>query len=134
MTEPSRTVGVVVVNYGGGPLTMECLHSLMASEWPAEGLRIVLVDNPVEGHASDGVAERVAAELPAVQVVRSPTNAGFAGGCNLGLTEVTITTQPDNLASRTVIQRNGGVCAGTWSHPTMDGGAKLERWVVQLAA
>ncbi len=52
----------------------------------------------------------------------------------LGLTEVTITTQPDNLASRTVIQRNGGVCAGTWSHPTMDGGAKLERWVVQLAA
>ena len=50
----------------------------------------------------------------------------------LGLTQVDITTYSDNLASRTVIQRNGGVLAGTWSHPTVDGSALLELWVVKL--
>jgi hypothetical protein len=78
----------VVVNYGGGDLTFRCLQSLLASEWPAEQLRIVLVDNPVDGAlTSDGVASRVEAELPSVRVVRSTTNRGFAGGCNLGMQE-----------------------------------------------
>lgn len=77
----STRVGVVVVNYHGGDLTIECLHSLLATDWPTEDLDIVLVDNA----SDDRVPERVEAELPAVQVIRSATNLGFAGGCNLGI-------------------------------------------------
>jgi predicted acetyltransferase len=49
----------------------------------------------------------------------------------LGQPEVFITTDPDNIASRIVIERNGGQRAGTWSHPSVHGGAEMERWVVK---
>jgi GT2 family glycosyltransferase len=73
-------VRVVVVNYGGGDLTLTCLRSVLATDWPADRLEVVLVDNA----SNDGVVDRVGAELPAVVVVASPVNSGFAGGCNLG--------------------------------------------------
>ncbi len=91
MTSPGArtglpTVGVVVVNYGGGEVTLDCLRSILASDWPADSLRVVLVDNPVDGAlTSDGVAARIEGALPRVQVVRSTRNLGFAGGCNLGM-------------------------------------------------
>lgn len=86
MSRAAPTVGVVVVNYGGGPLTIDCLHSVLRSDWSAGDLRVVLVDNPVDDPmTTDGVADRVARELPEVRVVRSTSNVGFAGGCNLGI-------------------------------------------------
>ena len=76
-------VHVVVVDYDGGALTIDCLRSVLASDWPADRLRIVLVDNASRAPVTD----QVAAELPSVRVVTSPTNLGFAGGANLGLRE-----------------------------------------------
>ena len=35
------TVGVVVVNYNGGELTIDCLRSLVHTDWPAAKLRVV---------------------------------------------------------------------------------------------
>ena len=79
MDHPS--VGVVVVNYNGGDLTMACLRSLLGSSWPDERLRIVLVDNA----SSDDVVTRVRAELPVVVVVENTENVGFGAGCNRGI-------------------------------------------------
>jgi GT2 family glycosyltransferase len=77
----SGTVGVVVVNYNGGELTLECLRSLLATDWPADRLRVVLVDNA----SSDGIVDRVRTELRVVKVIESPVNGGFGAGCNLGI-------------------------------------------------
>jgi GT2 family glycosyltransferase len=74
-------VGVVVVNYNGGEVTLACLRSLLAADDP---LAVVLVDNA----SDDGIAAQVRDELAAVTVVESATNRGFAGGCNLGLRTV----------------------------------------------
>jgi GT2 family glycosyltransferase len=87
VTSPSNLaplVRAVVVNFDGGDLTLECLQSLVHTEWPVPRLEIVLVDNG----STDGVADRVERELPVVRVVRSAKNLGFAGGCNLGLTDL----------------------------------------------
>jgi GT2 family glycosyltransferase len=73
-------VGAVVLNYNGGERTMACLRSLLATDGDA-ALTLLLVDNA----STDGIAARVRTELPAVTVVESPTNRGFAGGCNLGI-------------------------------------------------
>ncbi len=80
---PASATGVVVVvvNHDGGDLTMRCLESVSNSARPRGGVRVVLVDNA----SSDGVAERVRQELPEVEVIASPVNRGFAGGCNLGI-------------------------------------------------
>jgi GT2 family glycosyltransferase len=77
-------VGAVVVNHNGGDLTMRCLDSLLATDWPAECLQMVLVDN--DSH--DGIANRVKAELPKVRVLELGKNIGFGGACNHAIAEL----------------------------------------------
>jgi GT2 family glycosyltransferase len=74
-------VGVVVVDHNGGDLTLECLRSIIRTEWPADQLRVVLVDNASE----DGITARVRAELPVVRVLEEQSNRGFGAGCNAGI-------------------------------------------------
>ncbi len=73
-------IGVVVLHYGTDDLTLRSLRALLADDGsPAR--RVVLVDNG----PGPGVADRVRAELPDVEVVVPGTNTGFAGGCNRGI-------------------------------------------------
>jgi hypothetical protein len=77
-------VRVVVVNFNGGALTVSCLESLLRSDWPAEALDVVMVDNG----STDGVAARVSSTLPGVRVIDAGANLGFAGGSNLALADI----------------------------------------------
>ena len=84
MTAPvPPLVRVVVLNFDGGDMTFECLDSLLASDWPADRLQVVLVDNG----SLDDVVERLAADdrYADVVVLEPLANLGFAGGCNLGI-------------------------------------------------
>ena len=83
MTE-GEAVRAVVLNYNGGELTLECLHSLSATEWPNGLFEVVLVDNA----SYDDVVARTRDELPDVRIVTSDRNLGFAGGCNLALRDL----------------------------------------------
>lgn len=77
-------VRVVVLNYNGGDLTLECLRRLRATEWPPGQLTLVLVDNA----STDDVVAKARDEMPDVQVITSDRNLGFAGGCNLALRDL----------------------------------------------
>ena len=102
---PIARIRVVVVDHDGGEATLACLRSLLATEWPAPDLDLVLVDNA----SSAPVTATVRDEMPAVRIVESPLNLGFGGGCNLGMGDLTevdavalvnadATVQPDWLA------------------------------------
>ncbi|MBI4882969.1 MAG: glycosyltransferase family 2 protein [Actinobacteria bacterium] len=80
-TQNTPLVRVVVLNFDGGQMTIDCLDSLLATNWPADKLEIVLVDNG----SLDDVAERVRVEYPQVRLLEPLANLGFAGGCNLGM-------------------------------------------------
>jgi GT2 family glycosyltransferase len=72
-------VGVILVNWNGWQDTVRAYRSLKASscrDWVA-----IVVDNA----STDGSADRLAEALPEALLVRHTSNAGFAGGCNLGL-------------------------------------------------
>lgn len=79
--EQSPFVRVVVLTFDGGEMTLRCLRSLAALDWPADRLEIVLVDNG----SLDDVAEQVKRDFPSVIVLEPLANLGFAGGCNLGI-------------------------------------------------
>lgn len=83
MSADLPTVRVVVLNFDGGDMTLECLDSLLASDWPGDRLDIVMVDNG----SLDDVVERVAVDerYETIQVLEPLANLGFAGGCNLGM-------------------------------------------------
>ncbi len=83
MSSELPIVRVVVLNFDGGDMTFECLDSLLASDWPADRLDIVMVDNG----SLDDVVERIATDerYRSITVLEPLANLGFAGGCNLGI-------------------------------------------------
>lgn len=74
-------IRVVVLDYHGGEMTIDCLRSLVLTDWPADRLDVVLVDN---GGDAD-LMGRVRAEFPQVTVIEPGENLGFAAGCNRGI-------------------------------------------------
>jgi GT2 family glycosyltransferase len=64
----------VVLNWNGGDDTLRALESL-------RGLAVICVDNG----STDGSAEAVEQRLPEVELIRTGTNLGFAGGNNVGI-------------------------------------------------
>jgi GT2 family glycosyltransferase/glycosyltransferase involved in cell wall biosynthesis len=74
-------VSVIVVNYRGADDTIACLRALREElDYPADRLQLVCVDNA----SGDGSAERIRQQT-GLDVIESPANLGFAGGCNLGV-------------------------------------------------
>ncbi len=71
---------VVVVSWNGAHLLPDCLDSLEA-QTVRDDLELVVVDNA----STDGTAALLAARYPAVRVVASSENRGFAGGAALGM-------------------------------------------------
>src|SRR5438093_5180069 len=81
MPPDAPPISIVVVNYNGGEHLSACLSTLYASDMLCE---IFVVDN---ASTDDSLAllARFALTHPAVKVLRSDVNRGYAGGVNLAL-------------------------------------------------
>lgn len=84
MTELSNdnrlNVLVVIVNYNSGNLLQDAIigvHKQTYHSW-----KLIVVDNA----STDGSADHLEEMFPDIQVVRSPTNVGFAAANNLAVT------------------------------------------------
>ena len=92
-------VRVVVLSFDGGQMTIDCIESILRTDWPSSRFEIVMVDNG----SLDDVTERVRTHYPMVRVLEPLRNLGFAGGCNLGLSASEATTgeplQPYDFAA-----------------------------------
>lgn len=69
---------VVIVSYNAKQKLLVCLDSLSRS-LPAD-CDLIVVDNA----STEGNADAIAEGFPDARLIRSQTNLGFAGGCNLG--------------------------------------------------
>jgi GT2 family glycosyltransferase len=72
-------VSCILVNWNGWADTAACLRSLLHQDYPC--LHIVVVDNG----STDESVERIQSDYPAVTVLETHRNLGFAGGCNAGM-------------------------------------------------
>lgn len=77
-------LSIVIVSWNTCALTLECLESLerALAEAGADSFAEVLV---VDNASFDGTVAAIRARFPAVRVIVSPRNLGFAAGCNAGL-------------------------------------------------
>jgi len=79
-------VSIVVVNFRGADDTLVCLHQLLELDLAPERAEIICVDNA----SGDDSLDRLRTEAPPlVNIVASPVNGGFTGGCNLGVRQAT---------------------------------------------
>ena len=75
---PSR-VAIIIPHYNGQQLLEDCLPFLFRTEYP--GYTVYLIDNA----STDGSPAWAQLRFPALKVIHSDTNLGYAGGCNLGI-------------------------------------------------
>jgi GT2 family glycosyltransferase len=73
------SMSAVVLNYRTAEQTFLAVRSLQTSG--TRPFEILIVDNA----SGDGSADRLRGSLERVRVIESPTNAGFSGGCNIGI-------------------------------------------------
>jgi GT2 family glycosyltransferase len=78
-------LAVAIINYRTAEATRRCA-SLCAS-MPGEASPIYLLDNG-SGDTELAVLHALAAEFPAIRLIESPINVGFAAGMNLLLTSI----------------------------------------------
>jgi GT2 family glycosyltransferase len=76
-------LAIVIVNWNGRDLLARCLRSIEATAGDLPHA-VWVVDNG----STDGAVEMVARDFPAVHLIASERNLGFAGGNNLALREV----------------------------------------------
>ncbi|PSL20350.1 glycosyltransferase family 2 protein [Chitinophaga ginsengisoli] len=76
-------VSIVTINYNTCSVTCELLTSISRNSYA--NVEVIVVDN---ASVEDPTAALLAA-YPAVKIIRSTTNRGFAGGNNMGIVEAT---------------------------------------------
>jgi GT2 family glycosyltransferase len=79
-------IGVVVVNWNGAEDTIVCLDSLRLAN--PRAARVVLVDNASADDSVQRITDWAQQAVFPVEVLPAPTNLGFAGGNNLGLSRL----------------------------------------------
>lgn len=111
-------VAVLVLNWHGAGITLDCLRSLREAGVPADD--ILVVDNG----STDGSAARLAKEVPEVPLLALPTNLGYAGGNNAGFDRIlaegrhdfVLVLNNDTLVPRGLVER---LVAELDAHPTV---------------
>ena len=72
-------VGIIVLNWNNTHDTLECLASVVASDYP--DINPIVVDNGSDDFPEVLIRQR----FPAVQIARQRFNRGYAGGNNVGI-------------------------------------------------
>jgi N-acetylglucosaminyl-diphospho-decaprenol L-rhamnosyltransferase len=87
LVSASESIGarfaVVIVNYNGGAMLLDCVHSALREGVPAP--QIVVVDNG----STDASIENLEAAIDGLSILRNTCNAGFAKAVNQGIRQVT---------------------------------------------
>jgi GT2 family glycosyltransferase len=85
----AKTLVVSVINFRTAEMTIACVGSVLQDMQGVDG-HVVIVDNLSEDGSAEHLAEWIESNDLAdrVSLVRSPTNSGFSGGHNQGMSHV----------------------------------------------
>ncbi len=96
--KPTLTATVVVVNYNGKDVVLDCLEALRHQTYPQDLHDVMVVDND----SKDGSVELIVKQFPEVQVIRNKDNTGFSPAVNQGAratdADVVVLINPDAMA------------------------------------
>jgi GT2 family glycosyltransferase len=75
----SPLVSIIILNWNGWRDTIRCLDSLQKLEFASH--QIIVVDNG----STDDSCFQIESAYPKIKLLRSDSNLGFGGGCNIGI-------------------------------------------------
>lgn len=95
-------VSIIIVNYNGSEVLLNCLKSLEKSS-PSIAYEVIVVDNC----SNDGSPDSVEQTFPNVLLIRQPQNRGFGAGNNVGAKfakgEFLFLLNPDTILSEDIL-------------------------------
>ena len=85
----THRLAISIINYCTGPMTVECVASVLADIGDIDA-QVVVVDNASDDGSADQIADWIADQPDGtpVRLVRSARNTGFSGGHNQGMAAV----------------------------------------------
>lgn len=86
MTEMPH-VAIVILNWNNPDDTLACLRSVMALDYPADRLLVIVVDNG----SRNGSGAQIRAAYPKLTILIPGANLGYAGGNNVGIRDALAT-------------------------------------------
>jgi len=94
MKETPPFVQIVILNWNGHEVTIDCLKSLLKVDYP--NFRILLVDN---GSADSSIRdiEQFILDYPQISLLPLDKNYGFTGGNNKGVEHILASSTPDHF-------------------------------------
>tara|TARA_B100000427_G_C15508510_1_gene595080 strand:+ start:1277 stop:2290 length:1014 start_codon:yes stop_codon:yes gene_type:complete len=72
-------LSIIIPHHNGKELLFNCLESLFYNI-SINNFEIIIVDN----HSTDGSADEIKEIFPSINLLKSESNLGYSGGCNLG--------------------------------------------------
>lgn len=109
-----RRVRAVVLNWNGGEHVVSCVSHLLATDWPADRLEVVVVDNA----STDGSDQALRAAFgDRIALVANDRNDGFPAN-NLALVDVVDGSTPD--VDAVALVNNDAEVAPGWLAPLVD--------------
>ncbi|MBC1281266.1 glycosyltransferase, partial [Nostoc sp. UCD121] len=78
-TQLINSVSIILVNYNGADVLINCLNSL-EKFIPKDNCEIILVDNNSQDNSKDIVDNK----FPGIKLIKLPRNVGFGAGNNAG--------------------------------------------------
>jgi GT2 family glycosyltransferase len=78
-SQNAKSVLVVILNWNSPQETLAAVESVLRMDYP--NYRLLVIDNGSTDNSADVLAQ---IDDPRVELVRSPENLGFTGGCNIG--------------------------------------------------
>lgn len=76
-----KRIFVIILNFNGGDITLECLESIYKSNLGRDfEMKVVVVDNG----STDGSPEKIRKKFSKVVLIENQANLGFTGGSNEG--------------------------------------------------
>lgn len=79
--ENKPLISIITINYNSVEVTADLLESILCINY--KNIEVIVVDNA----SKENPTEKLKKVFPAVNIIRSPKNLGFAGGNNLGIKE-----------------------------------------------
>ena len=78
-----KDIAIVILNYNTYDLTVDCVNSILAQDYPSKNMRIIIVDN----FSTDDSLEKLKNQYHNTDIIllSSKRNLGFANGNNLGI-------------------------------------------------
>jgi hypothetical protein len=98
-------ISIIIVNYRGKGLTLNCLKSIKEADWAGLSYEIIVVDNSINEHLGDILAW----QYKEVKFIQNKTNLGMGAGNNLGISraqgEYVVIMNHDTIAMRDTFRK-----------------------------